>query len=41
MMQENGQTASVLVLGKDHKDQIISNLNKKGINVIVITPESE
>lgn len=40
MMQENGQSASVLVLGKDHKDQIISDLNKKGINVIVITPES-
>lgn len=40
MMEENNQRVSVLVLGKDHKDQIISNLNKKDINVIVITPES-
>lgn len=41
MMQENGQDTSVLVFGMQHKDQLVSALNKKGINVIVITPESE
>lgn len=41
MMQENGQNTGILVMGLKHEDQIVSALNKKGISVIVITPESE
>lgn len=41
MMQENGQTTVILVMGAQHQDQLVSDLNKKGISVIVITPESE
>lgn len=41
MMEENGQNTGVLVFGMQHKDQIVTALNNKNINVIVITPESE
>jgi len=41
MMEENGQNTSILVFGMQHKDQLVTALNKKNINVIVITPESE
>lgn len=40
-MNENNQNSSILVLGEQHKDQLVSALNKKGINVIVIMPDSE
>jgi len=41
MMEENGQNTSILVFGMQHKDQLVTALNKKNINVIVVTPESE
>ena len=40
MMQENGQSTGILVMGLQHEDQLVEALNKKGISVIVITPES-
>lgn len=40
-MDENGQNSAVLVFGAQHKDQIVEALNKKAINVIVVTPPSE
>ena len=41
MLNENNQSTGILVLGADHKDQLIAALNKQNINVIVITPDSE
>lgn len=41
MIQSNNQTVGVLVMGAQHKDQLVTDLNNKGISVIVITPESE
>ena len=41
MMETNGQKTSVLVMGQQHKDQLVENLNKQGVSVIVITPDSE
>lgn len=40
-MDENNQSSGILVFGEQHKEQIVSALNKKGINVIVIMPQSE
>lgn len=40
-MDENHVDNAVLVFGAQHKDQIVSALNQKGISVIVITPDSE
>jgi len=40
-MQDNSQKSAVLVFGEQHKDQLVDALNKKGISVIVIMPQSE
>lgn len=41
MMKDNGQNVSVLVMGQQHEDQLVEMLNKQGVSVIVITPESQ
>lgn len=41
MMDDNRQSAAVLVFGEGHKEQLIDMFNKKGVSVIVVTPESE
>ena len=40
MMEDNNQSAAILVFGAQHKDQIITELNNKNVNVVVITPDS-
>jgi len=39
-MSETGQSSFSLVFGAGHKEQIIKDLNDKGVSVVVITPES-
>lgn len=41
MLTENNQKTGILVLGAQHKEQLIEDLNKQNVSVIVITPDSE